>query len=329
MEDLRFGTLVKSTRDCSYKHITTIAGTKENKTQRKWMEIFYASVLGKEEMDNVIPQEDSMISRIVNCQREPSPEVCSHSADISTEALGKFMEQYVLINIEDMGKFQGKIFELIRAMPESRQKIYLLELEDEIESPINYAKMGRLLAACLNYSLKVTNICEVVNVVEEEEKLPVLMKKTFDKATDDPHGRANPHSRSEAIEIEIQSEVLKNQPFNVKSGRIIFHHFERCVNFIERNGFIITSIKCSIGRILVKITEYSDDILILRMVEKEDYDQVYHLISKANKEFREKVAWQKRELCDMAIEGLTCEKWLAYAYFRQNGELIAFLDNKI
>lgn len=146
--------------------------------------------------------------------------------------------------------------------------------------------------------------------------------RAFKIQTDDPHGRKNSLSQSTAISISLR----KNKE-NKNLGFDDFHHFEECVEDILKNNLIITSIDCTDGNVTVEaeVMKYYE----LRRIRKEEFGKVYNFINQAEWEFRRKVAWKNRRLCEMARIGLKNGIWLGYGYFDRDGELAAYIDNKI
>ena len=146
------------------------------------------------------------------------------------------------------------------------------------------------------------------------------------KPEGDLYGQGIECSASEAVEIWLHGEYIKQEPFNQTKGYIVFYHFEACIEFILQHSLKILSVTGSLGavNILTEQTEYK-----LRKIAPNDYEKVYHFVLLYDNEFVPKLSWRGRKLAEMCLDGLNSGKWAGYAYFDNEDKIISYLDYKI
>lgn len=312
-KDLCFGTLCSCILENCSSEIITLDELKERRTQRHVLQIVYFVILG-EDMWKIFPKTDGTISKIYNCSLEYNRNLrCKNLIDEITIAK---LEDSIIKNIEDKSKFLAELIELARTIPNLKDDIMLFDSKMETDASKCQKDLALFLANCMAYSLTISNI------EKPDEENDILYYKPFNRMSDDPHGRENLRSRSQALKIEISLPLSKE----------IFYHFECCNEFIINNGLKITALRCEFANIYIDAEPtFSKDgsKIILRRIEKEDWENVKCFIEQCNHEFKPKVAWKNRKLYNMAIDGLKSGKWLAYGYFDSYGNILSYVDTKI
>ena len=107
----------------------------------------------------------------------------------------------------------------------------------------------------------------------------------------------------------------------------VFYRISDAADFVVTQNLVIRSIGTEEGKILVK-AEKAGRGLVLRKIEKEDFDGAFELIRECAHEFRPQLSWRGRSIEDMTLNGLVIGKWQAYAYFGEDGRPASYVDSK-
>ena len=277
-------------------------------TQFNIMSNIFAVIYGTPEIQHEAPMDKGRRNKLLH-GKESLPKHMS-ICNVETEKSRKMLKEFILPFIERRTYFISDLFILIDNMPESMEKCSLKSYkgkEEEFAQKDSEEFMDFLLK-CLNVSLRLEN--DKKKILEEDQ--------FFDPKIDDPHGRGESKPCSTAIEINI---TIDNKISHV------FYDFRKSVDFIIENNLKIVTVNTIFPKILVEVEELEN--LILKRIEKDEYQKVYEFIKSCNDEFRPKVSWRGRYLYDMALNGLQTGKWSAYGYFDQDGNIVGYTDIKL
>lgn len=277
-------------------------------TQFNIMSNIFAVIYGTTEIQYEAPMNKGRRNKLLH-GKESLPKHIS-TRNVETEESKEMLKEFILPFIERRNYFISDLYILIENMPESMEKYSLQsykEKEEEFFQKDSEEFMDFLLK-CLNVSLRLEN--DQKKILEEDQ--------FFDPKIDDPHGRGESKPCSTAIEINI---TIDNRVTHV------FYDFRKSVDFILENNLKIVTVNTIFPKIMVEVEELKG--LILKRIEKYEYQKAYEFIKSCNAEFRPKVSWRGRYLCDMALNGLKTEKWSAYGYFDQDGKIVGYTDVKL
>ena len=277
-------------------------------TQFNIMSNIFAVIYGTPEIQHEAPMDKGRRNKLLH-GKESLPKHISN-CNVETEESRKMLKKFILPFIDRRTYFISDLFILIDNMPESMEKCSLKSYKEKEKefAQTDSEEFIDFLLKCLNVSLRLEN--DQKKILEEDQ--------FFDPKIDDPHGRGESKPCSTAIEINI---TIDNRVTHV------FYDFRKSVDFILENNLKIMTINTIFPKIMVETVELKD--LVIKRVEKHEYQKAYEFIKSCNAEFRPKVSWRGRYLCDMALNGLKTEKWSAYGYFDQDGKIVGFTDVKL
>ena len=109
-------------------------------------------------------------------------------------------------------------------------------------------------------------------------------------------------------------------------GEKTFYRIDAAVDYIEERNLLIRKIDTDEGVILVE-ADAPGPGLVLRKLEKSDFDNAFELIRECAHEFRPQLCWRGRTIEDMTLNGLVIGKWQGYAYVK-DGKPVAYVDSK-
>ena len=101
-------------------------------------------------------------------------------------------------------------------------------------------------------------------------------------------------------------------------GEKTFYRIDAAVDYIEERNLLIRKIDTDEGVILVE-ADAPGPGLVLRKLEKSDFDNAFELIRECAHEFRPQLCWRGRTIEDMTLNGLVIGKWQGYAYVKDGG----------
>lgn len=148
-----------------------------------------------------------------------------------------------------------------------------------------------------------------------------LSRKPYD-VYEDRHHLGEQYHNSQAVQMTIREDTSE--------GKVLYsgYSYERCLEYILEHSLILKRIDCRLSAIDMVCTPQDSNPYLLRRVDIQDYDRVRDFIAYHLDEYKEKKSW-KEPLSEMVLKGLQCEKWTGYAYYNQNGVIVAYLDYKI
>ena len=286
----------------------TLSIEEKANTQFNIMSNIFAVIYGTTQIQYEAPMNKGRRNKLLHGKESLPKHIATRN--VETEESKEMLKEFILPFIERRTYFISDIYILIDNMPESMEKYSLKSYEEKQEEFFqkDSDEFMDFLLKCLNVSLRLEN--DQKKIFEEEQ--------FFDPKIDDPHGRGENKPCSTAIEINI---TIDNRISHV------FYDFRKSVDFIIENNLKIVTVNTIFPKIMVEVEQLKE--LVLKRIEKQDYQKAYEFIKSCNAEFRPKVAWRGRALCDMALNGLKTEKWSAYGYFDPDGKIVGFTDVKL
>ena len=287
---------------------STISIEEKTNTQFNIMSNIFAVIYGTPEIQYEAPMNKGRRNKLLH-GKESLPKHLA-TRNVETKESRKMLKEFILPFIERRTYFVADLFILIENMPESMEKYSLKSYKEKEEEFFekDSEEFMEFLLKCLNISLRLEN--DQKKIFEEDQ--------FFDPKIDDPHGRGEVKPCSTAIEINI----------TIDNGiSYVFNDFRKSVDFIIENNLKIVQVNAIFPKIMVEVEKLKG--LVLKRIEKHEYQKAYEFIKSCNDEFRPKVSWRGRYLCDMALNGLTTEKWSAYGYFDQDGNIVGYTDVKL
>ena len=167
--------------------------------------------------------------------------------------------------------------------------------------------------------------CFLASNTEKEESSSEGIGSTPNQPSDvthyDPFNLSEHRSNSSAIRFK-----LINKDTNAFEE---FYTHERVVEYVLKRNLLITKVDFAHGTIRVFYTCLAKRNLRLARVEKRDFQQASDFILDNLGKFKPKLSWRERRISDMALKGLKCKKWTAYAIYDDHDKIISYLDYKL
>lgn len=294
------------------------ACVKEKMTQVDAVNILYSLVWeGKDLVAqlgylNVDPKNASQLFRN---GRGVHSSIRDQAKQVPLDTVKKNFAERVFINgtEENCRSFFQKMQTVLRETPMGYDT---LGLEDFSGAQYNRENLCSFSALLLIWCLLAPN--HAAEDFSEQEIRPVKLLPTDGTGHYDPHNLSERAANSTAILIKLIFDSGKYKTFRSS---------ERAVEYIVKSALIIKGFEFEKGLIKARCMQPSVKCILSR-VEKGDYEQAQTFIQNHILEFKPKCTWSGRLLSDMALNGLKKEIWTAYAYYNEDGSMIAYLDYK-
>lgn len=316
MDELRFcfGNLCRIVNNNS-KSLLRLKEGRKNRTQDNIIYLLYGCVLDADRIETFVAIGGTYASKIFNFQRKVALDVAIKILDPNNEThILEYITEYIYQSVNWVKLIQ-ELVNYCSQVEKFTNEVDVGVINDDLDEQINF------FLKCLRYVVNEDN--DYLSKAKRKNK--ELIDKYDNEAT--TFLKTNECVlKGKSVWIQLEGDCLKMRPHNIEKGTLVFHHFEKVLQFILRHGLVLVRIK--VNGYLIRVTVKSENYTF-KQIPKQEYDNVISFIEPYVDKFEPKYSWKGRNIAQLVKAGFDKDVYLPYGYYDKEGNLIGFCDYKI